>query len=81
MTATPRPPAGRPTTTFVVVAYDEDEPVPNLLITPTAHAGVILGAAGSHAALLKTIELALGLPVMQQGQLPAAISLRKPAHL
>ncbi len=71
----------RKSRTLVVVVYDEDQPVPNLLIAPTAHAGVILGVTGSHAALLKTIEIALGLPVMQQGQLPTASSLRKPAHL
>ncbi|MCU1352821.1 MAG: acid phosphatase [Acidimicrobiales bacterium] len=70
--------AGR---TLVVVVYDEDHPVPNLLIAPTAHAGVIRTPTGSHAALLKTIEQMLGLPVMDQGQLPGAISLRSPAHL
>ncbi len=67
--------------TLVVVVYDEDQAVPNLLIAPTAKAGPISSVAGSHAALLKTIELALGLPVMNQGQLPAAISLRPSAHL
>jgi acid phosphatase len=67
--------------TLVVVVYDEDEPVPNLLIAPTARAGPIDSAIGTHAALLKTIELMLGLPVMNQGQLPAAISLRPSAHM
>lgn len=67
--------------TLVVVVYDEDAPVPNLLIAPTARAGAIHGTDGSHAALLKTIELALGLPVMDQGQLPSAISLRPSAHI
>lgn len=67
--------------TLVVVVYDEDRPVPNLLIAPTAHAGAISGTVGSHAALLKTIEQLLGLPVMDQGQLPGAISLRASAHI
>jgi hypothetical protein len=70
--------AGR---TLVVVVYDEDRPVPNLLIAPTAHAGAITTSGASHAALLKTLEQALGLPVMRQGQLPAALSLRRPGHL
>ncbi|MDQ6697390.1 MAG: alkaline phosphatase family protein [Actinomycetota bacterium] len=66
--------------TLVVVVYDEDAPVPNLLIAPTAHAGPITSVAGSHASLLKSIELALGLPVMNQGQLPSAVDLRPSAH-
>jgi hypothetical protein len=67
--------------TLVVVVYDEDQPVPNLLIAPTAKAGPISSVAGSHAALLKTTEILLGLPVMDQGQLPTAISLRGPAGI
>ena len=67
--------------TLVVVVYDEDQPVPNLLIAPTAQAGPITTVAGSHAALLKTIEILLGLPVLAQGQLPAATDLRSSAHL
>ena len=70
--------AGR---TLVVVGWDEDSPVPNLLIAPTASAGGRTSTIGSHAALLKTIELVLGLPVMTQGQLPTAISLRSSAHI
>lgn len=67
--------------TLVVVVYDEDRPVPNLLIAPTAHAGPISTVAGSHAGLLKTIEQVLGLPVLDQGQIPNATSLRSSAHL
>src|SRR5207253_6544635 len=63
--------------TAVLVWYDEDHPVPNAIIAPTAHAGnITLTGIGSHAALLKTIELMLGLPVMQQGQLITAADLR-----
>ena len=68
-------------TTLIVVVWDEDAQVPNLLIAPTAHVGLIGSTAGSHAGLLKTVEQALGLPVMNQGQLPTAISLRTSAHL
>ncbi len=67
--------------TLVVVIYDEDQPVPNLLIAPTARPGPIDDLLGSHASLLKTVELALGLPVLDQGQLPDAPSLRSAAHI
>ncbi|MFN8018452.1 MAG: alkaline phosphatase family protein [Acidimicrobiales bacterium] len=67
--------------TLVVVVYDEDQPVPNLLIAPTAKAGAISSVVGSHAGLLKTFEQALGLPVMDQGQLPDATSLRPSANV
>jgi len=70
--------AGR---TLVVVIYDEDRPVPNLIIAPTAHAGPITDVVGSHASLLKTVEVTLGLPVLDQGNLPAAVDLRPPAHV
>lgn len=68
-------------TTLVVVVYDEDRPVPNLIIAPTAHAGILNDPVGSHAGLLKTVEQALGLSVLNQGQLPAATSLRSSAHI
>jgi len=51
--------------------------VPNLHIAPTAHAGNITTIGiGAHAALLKTIEDMLGVPFMNQGQLPGATDLR-----
>jgi phosphatidylinositol-3-phosphatase len=63
--------------TAVFVWYDEDHPVPNLQIAPTSRAGQITQTGiGSHAAMLKTIEAMLGLPVMNQGQLPAAADFR-----
>jgi hypothetical protein len=67
--------------TLVVVIYDEDQPVPNLLVAPTAHQGPIDQLVGSHASLLKTVELALGLPVLDQGQLPDSPSLRPVANI
>jgi hypothetical protein len=42
---------------------------------------MISSPVGSHASLLKTMELMLGLPVMAQGQLPTATSLRSSAHI
>ena len=67
--------------TLIVVVYDEDQPVPNVLIAPTANKGRITDVTGSHTALLKTVELALGLPVLDQGQLPEADSLRGSANV
>jgi hypothetical protein len=66
--------------TAVFVLWDEDRPVPNLLVAPAAQPGPRPGT-GSHAAALKTMELMLGLPVLAQGQLPAAPDLRTTAPL
>jgi phosphatidylinositol-3-phosphatase len=63
--------------TAVFVWYDEDHPVPNMTVVPTSHMGQMGGTGvGSHAALLKTIEDLLGVPFMNQGQLPGATDLR-----
>ena len=60
-----------------VANYDEDHPVPNLQIAPTSRAGAITQTGvGSHAALLKTTEDMLGVPFVNQGQLPAATDFR-----
>ena len=64
-------------TVAVFVWYDEDHPTPNIQIAPTSHGGAITQAGvATHAALLKTIENLLGLPVLNQGQLPDAADLR-----
>jgi hypothetical protein len=64
-------------TVGVFIWYDEDHPVPNATFAPTSHKGNITQTGvGSHAALLKTIEDMLGLPIMNQGQLPGATDLR-----
>ena len=67
-------------TTAVLVLWDEDFPVPNLLIAPSAHPGPIPGDA-SHAAALKTIEALLGLGALPQGQLASAADLRASSGL
>ena len=47
------------------------------VVAPTSHKGDITTTGiGSHAALLKTVEDLLGLPFMNQGQLPGATDLR-----
>jgi phospholipase C len=68
--------AGR---TAVFVLYDEDRPVPNLVIAPTARAGQIDDPGAGHSAALRTFEDLLGLPVLA----PAADSpsLRASADL
>jgi hypothetical protein len=64
-------------TVAVFIWYDEDYPVPNATIAPTSRKGNITQPGiGSHAAMLKTIEDMLGLPIMTQGQLAGAANLR-----
>jgi len=64
-------------TVAVFIWYDEDHPAPNAQIAPTSHKGNITQVGvGSHAALLKTIEDMLGLPILTQGQLAGAANLR-----
>jgi phosphatidylinositol-3-phosphatase len=67
-------------TTAVFVLWDESRPVPNLLIAPSALPGP-LPATASHADAMRTFEDLLGLPILQQGQLLTATSLRTTAHL
>ncbi len=65
--------------TAVFVLYDEDRPVPNLVIAPTARAGPISLAGAGHSAALRTFEQLLGLPTLPSVQ--GAVSLRSSAHL
>ena len=70
-------PAYQAGTVAIFVWYDEDHPVPNLTIAPTSHKGNITQTGvGSHAALMKTVEDLLGVPFLNQGQLPGATDLR-----
>jgi hypothetical protein len=69
--------AYRAGTVAVFIWYDESNPTPNLQIAPTSHRGAIAQTGvATHAALLKTIVGLLGLPAMNQGQLPGAADLR-----
>ena len=69
--------AYRAGTVAVFIWYDEDYPVPNAQIAPTSRRGNITQTGiATHAAMLKTIEDMLGLPFMNQGQLPGAANLR-----
>lgn len=66
-------------TTAVFVIYDEDRPVPNLLIARTAHQGGLATPVAGHSAALRTIEALLGLPVLPA--VSGAVSLRASAHI
>ncbi len=68
-------------TTAVFVLYDEDRPVPNLVIAPTALRGASPTPGAGHAAALKTWDELLGLPEIAQAPVQSAISLRGPAHI
>ncbi|HEY3832264.1 MAG TPA: hypothetical protein VGO03_08225 [Acidimicrobiia bacterium] len=66
-------------TTAVFVCYDEDRPVPNLVVAPTARPGPISSMVASHSAALHTWEEMLGVPVLPSVQQVA--SLRDSAHV
>ncbi|MFZ4519699.1 MAG: alkaline phosphatase family protein [Microthrixaceae bacterium] len=67
--------------TAVMVLWDEDRPVPNLLIAPTARRGVQDLPGAGHAAMLRTWEEMLALPVLPTPALAAAPSLRTAANI
>ena len=67
--------------TAVMVLYDEDHPVPNLVNAPGAAPGPNPTPGAGHAAMLKTWDEMLGLPPLPQDAIDQAISLRAPAHL
>ncbi|MEZ5411616.1 MAG: hypothetical protein R2761_26520 [Acidimicrobiales bacterium] len=66
-------------TTAVFVLWDEDHPVPNLVIAPTATAGRLSLDGAGHAAALRTMEELLGLPLLAGAA--DAPSLRPSANL
>lgn len=66
-------------TTAVFVLYDEDRPVPNLIIAPTAVAGPLDDPGAGHRAALRTIEALLGLPTL--APVADATNLRSSAHI
>jgi hypothetical protein len=62
----------------VFVWYDEDRPVPNLWITPTAASGIHLVAGAGYAGTLAAWESMLGLPCLANAC--TAVDLRAPAN-
>jgi hypothetical protein len=65
--------------TAIMVLWDEDHPVPNLLIAPTAHSGALATIGAGHSAMLRTWDEMLHLPVLPS--VSGSISLRGPAHI
>jgi hypothetical protein len=62
----------------VFVWYDEDEPVPNLWITPTARRGPVRAAGAGAAATLRAWQSMLDVPCLRDAC--TAVGMRKPAH-
>jgi phosphatidylinositol-3-phosphatase len=48
--------------TAVVVVWDEDTPVPNLVVSPSVHPGTVVESKVSHYSLLRATEDIFGLP-------------------
>jgi hypothetical protein len=62
----------------VFVWYDEDHPVPNLWITPTAKPGAVTTPGAGYAGTLKAWEAMLGLPCLANAC--TAPDMRTPAN-
>ncbi len=58
--------------------YDEDHPVPNLWITPTAVRGPVAVTGAGAAATLKSWQSMLGLPCLANAC--SVVDLRGPAN-
>jgi len=71
-------PAYRAGKVAVFVWYDEDHPVPNMWITPTAHHGPVNVPAAGHAGTLRAWETMLGLPCLANAC--TAPDMRTPAN-
>jgi len=66
--------AYRSGTTAVFVVWDEDSPIPNIVIAPSVIPGTAASTAVSHYGLLRATEEMLGLPLL--GEAARATSLR-----
>jgi acid phosphatase len=64
---------------LVEVWFDEDHPVPNLLLNPAIPAGVDTSTAASHLGALRLWEDLLGLPHL--GSAATAVDLRPSLNL
>jgi phospholipase C len=72
-------PEYRAGTTAVIVMWDEDDPMPNIVISPTTPAGTVVSQPFDHYSLLRTTEELLGLPVLDRAS--SAASMRSAFHL
>ena len=48
--------------TAAVVVWDEDTPIPNLVVSPSVHPGTVVESTVSHYSLLRATEDIFGLP-------------------
>ena len=62
----------------VFIWYDEDHPVPNMWITPTAHSGALSTSGAGYAGTLKAWQAMLGLPCLANAC--TAVNMRTPAN-
>jgi phosphatidylinositol-3-phosphatase len=62
----------------VFIWYDEDRPVPNMWITPTAHTGALTLTGAGYASTLKAWESMLGFPCLANAC--SAPDMRTPAN-
>ncbi len=60
--------------TALFITWDEDTPIPNIVVAPSVHAGTTVTTAVSHYSLLRATEEMLGLPLL--GEAANAPSLR-----
>lgn len=65
--------------TAVVVVWDEDTPVPNIVVSPSVHPGTVVESTVSHYSLLRATEDIFGLPRLLSAA--AAPDLRAPTGL
>jgi phosphatidylinositol-3-phosphatase len=65
--------------TVIFVVWDEDSPMPNIVISPTTPAGTVSSQSFDHYSLLRTAEELLGLPLL--GRAASAASMRGTFHL
>jgi phospholipase C len=72
-------PEYRAGTTAVIVMWDEDDPMPNIVISPTTPAGTVVSQPFDHYSLLRTTEELLGLPLLDRAS--SAASMRAAFHL
>jgi hypothetical protein len=63
----------------VFVVWDEDSPIPNIVIAPSVMPGTTTSTAVNHYGLLRATEEMLGLPLL--GDAAGATSLRTVFHI
>jgi hypothetical protein len=66
--------------TVIVVVWDEDTPIPNVVVAPTVPSGTVFDAAVDHYDLLRTTEELLGIDTYL-GRAADATGLRAAFHL